>query len=97
MGRDPHVCRVPREGARGFHWGRSVPASLPPSVRDRIAVTVAQLVLDPTPWAHTLTNWRTLARIAERELNVARLAEAHLDAAATLADLGGAAVTPGSL
>ncbi|MCD2197629.1 acyl-CoA dehydrogenase family protein [Actinomycetospora endophytica] len=60
-------------------------------------MTVSRFVVDPAPPAHTLTNWQILAQVAERDLNVARLAEGHLDAATTVADLGGTAVTPGSL
>lgn len=65
--------------------------------RDPLAATLSEFVLDPAPATHTLTNWQVLARAAERQLDVARLAEAHLDAATTVVDLGGPAVTPGSL
>jgi hypothetical protein len=74
-----------------------VPSTLPPGVGDTLAETVSGFVLDPAPAAHTLTNWRVLARTAERDLDAARLAEAHLDAVTTLADLRVPAVPPASL
>lgn len=43
---------------------------------------------------HTLTRWSALAHLAEKDLVLARLVEAHADAVAILADLGGPAVAP---
>ncbi|HEY5336229.1 MAG TPA: acyl-CoA dehydrogenase, partial [Mycobacteriales bacterium] len=43
---------------------------------------------------HTRTRWSALARLAGRDLVLARLVEAHADAVAILAELGGAAVGP---
>lgn len=69
----------------------------PRVVDDPLARALAALALDPSPRAHTLANWRVLARTAEHDLDAARLAEAHLDAATITDELGGAAVGPGSL
>lgn len=60
-----------------------------------LADTVEALALHRSPREHTLANWRVLARTAERDLDAARLAEAHLDAATVLAELGGPEVGPG--
>ncbi|MCU1619292.1 MAG: putative acyl-CoA dehydrogenase [Modestobacter sp.] len=51
----------------------------------------------PLPGAGaTLTRWRALAAVAERDLPLARLAEGHADAVAVLTELGGPAVPPGA-
>ena len=64
---------------------------------DPLARALAALVLTPSPRAHLLANWRVLAPAAEHDLDAPRLAEAHLDAATVVDELGGAAVEPGSL
>ncbi len=69
----------------------------PRVVGDTLARAVAALRLDPSPREHVLHNWRVLARAGEHDLDAARLAEAHLDAATITAELGGDAVEPGSL
>jgi hypothetical protein len=69
----------------------------PHVVDDPLARALAALALDASPRAHLLANWRVLARTAEHDLDAARLAEAHLDAATITAELGGAGVGPGSL
>lgn len=49
----------------------------------------------PLPGAgHTRTRWSALAHLAARDLVLARLVEAHADAVAILAELGGPAVAP---
>lgn len=58
---------------------------------------LADLVIAPSPRHHVLTNWRALAEAGEHDLDCARLAEAHLDAATITDDLGGAVVEAGSL
>ncbi len=56
--------------------------------RDRLAV--------PLPGrGHTAQRWRALAELAADDLDLGRLAEAHLDALAILAELQGPAVSPG--
>ncbi|MCZ2837345.1 acyl-CoA dehydrogenase family protein [Modestobacter sp. VKM Ac-2985] len=51
----------------------------------------------PRPGAGaTLTRWRALAAVAERDLSLARLAEGHADALAVLTELDGPPVRPGS-
>ena len=45
----------------------------------------------------TLQRFRALGKLGELDLTVARLGEAHADAAAILAELGGAVVGPGEL
>ncbi|MGB3482147.1 MAG: acyl-CoA dehydrogenase [Mycobacterium sp.] len=45
----------------------------------------------------TAARWRGLAALAEADLVAGRLAEAHADAVAILAELGGAAAQPGQL
>ncbi len=69
----------------------------PRPVGDTLTRAVAALALEPSPRAHVLANWRVLARTAEHDLDAARLAEAHLDAATITDELGGARVEPGSL
>jgi hypothetical protein len=52
----------------------------------------------PLPGAgNTLTRWRTLADLCEIDVVAGRLAEAHTDAAAILAELGGPRVQQGRL
>ncbi|MCK0175797.1 MULTISPECIES: acyl-CoA dehydrogenase [Mycobacteriaceae] len=52
----------------------------------------------PLPGAgDTLTRWQALADLAETDLVAGRLGEAHADACAILAELGGPAVRPGEL
>lgn len=69
---------------------------------DRVAASFAELVdtgaLDvPLPGSgDTHTRWRVLAGISRRDLSVGRLAEAHTDAIAILAELGGPTPPPGS-
>ena len=72
-------------------------AASPRPVGDPLARALAALALDPSPREHLLANWWVLARTAEHDLDAARLAEAHLDAATITAELGGARVEPGSL
>ena len=69
----------------------------PRVVDDPLARALAALALVPSPRAHLLANWRVLARTAEHDLDAARLAEAHLDAATITDELGGPRVEPGSL
>ncbi|NMO88500.1 acyl-CoA dehydrogenase [Actinomycetospora sp. TBRC 11914] len=66
-------------------------------VGDTLARAVAALRLHPTPRGHVLANWRVLAEAGEHDLDAARLAEAHLDAATITDELGGAVVEAGSL
>lgn len=69
---------------------------------DRVADSFADLVasgtLDvPLPGSgETDKRWRVLAEISRRDLCVGRLAEAHADAVAILAELGGPTPPPGS-
>lgn len=52
----------------------------------------------PLPGAgDTMTRWSALAAVAEADLVAGRLAEAHADAVAILAELGGPAAHPGEL
>jgi alkylation response protein AidB-like acyl-CoA dehydrogenase len=69
----------------------------PRLVGDTLARAVAALRLDPSPRAHVLANWRVLAQAGEHDLDAARLAEAHLDAATITDELGGPVVEPGTL
>jgi alkylation response protein AidB-like acyl-CoA dehydrogenase len=69
----------------------------PRLVGDALARAVATLRLAPSPRAHVLANWRVLAQAGEFDLDAARLAEAHLDAATITDELGGGAVEPGTL
>ena len=66
---------------------------------EHLAGPLADLVLAPEPRGdgRTLANWRVLAAAGARQLDRARLLEAHLDAAVILADLAAPAPTPGSL
>lgn len=50
----------------------------------------------PRGEGRTLQNWAVLARAAAEDLDVARLAEAHLDAVTILSELDGPEVPPGS-
>jgi hypothetical protein len=72
-----------------------LPASLAP---DRVGAAFGRLVqagvVLPLPArGHTLLRWRVLAQMAACDLTLAKLYEAHADALAILAELGGA-VTP---
>ena len=53
-------------------------------------------VPSPRGDGRTLHNWAVLARAAAEDLDVARLAEAHLDAVTILSELDGPEVPPGS-
>jgi alkylation response protein AidB-like acyl-CoA dehydrogenase len=86
---------------RAWSWVRSQAMSEIPCERAReVAARFAELVdagaLDlPLPGSGgTLSRWQTLASIASDDLCVARLAEAHTDALATLAELGAGAPPP---
>ena len=75
---------------------------LPPRVAEvaaaaRAAVTDGRLDLPLPGSGRTHERWRALVELAAQDLCVARLAEAHLDAQAVLAELDGPAPPPGSL
>ena len=74
----------------------SVPARVA-QVGLRFEAACASGVLDvPLPGAGVHRRWLALARLAADDLCVARLAEAHLDALAILAELGSASPAPGT-
>ena len=73
------------------------------STDDASVVAMAKALLErnpvlPLPGSGlTLERWRFLAEVAGRDLCVIKVLEAHYDAAAILAELGGAAPKPGEL
>lgn len=73
------------------------------STDDASVVAMAKALLErhpvlPLPGSgSTLERWRFLAEVAGRDLCVIKVLEAHYDAAAILAELGGAAPKPGEL
>ncbi len=73
------------------------------STDDASVVAMAKALLErhpvlPLPGSgRTLERWRFLAEAAGRDLCVIKVLEAHYDAAAILAELGGAAPKPGEL
>lgn len=60
------------------------------------AVRIGQLDLPSAGQGRTRERWTALARLGERDLCLARLAEAHVDAIAVLSELGGPAPSTGS-
>lgn len=60
------------------------------------AVAAGRLDLPLPGGGRTLERWRALVELAADDLCVGRLAEAHLDALAILAELGGSSAPPGS-